>query len=149
MQAALAIQNTCSHTAVSATQITCCTQHLLAIHGIQQIQIDHEADGLGQYPLVVTPVLAPWGSPSAACGYSGSRQPRARGNLPDREQDFQTPGNACTMGRAQHAGSQHRSNIHSITHPQASLIPQSTRPHSAIARRQAWPQVPAWQREHG
>ena len=36
------------------------------------------------------------------------------------------------MGRAQHAGSQYRSHIHStsIPHPQASPKPQSTRPHS-------------------
>jgi hypothetical protein len=44
-------------------------------------------------------------------------------------------------GRAQHAGSQHRSHIHttSITHPQTGPQAQSPRPHCKIARRQAWP----------
>jgi hypothetical protein len=47
---------------------------------------------------------------------------------------------ACSklrQGRTQHAGSQDRSHIHStsIIHPQASLTPQSHKPHSTIAQK--------------
>ena len=38
---ASAIQNTCSHTDISATQITCCARH----HGIRKRQADHKAGG--------------------------------------------------------------------------------------------------------
>jgi hypothetical protein len=75
-----------------------------------------------------------------------SRVPHKR-ILPAREQDFQTPPDACAKlrwGRARHAGSQHRPHIHStsITHSQASPNPPSPRPHRphrTIARRQACP----------
>jgi len=44
-QPALAIQHPCSHTDISATQITCCARHLLAVHGIRKRQADHKAGG--------------------------------------------------------------------------------------------------------
>ena len=44
-QPASAIQNTCSHTDISATQITCCARHLLAVHGFRERPASHKAGG--------------------------------------------------------------------------------------------------------
>jgi hypothetical protein len=47
-QPASAIQNICSYTDISATQIACCARHLLAVHGIRKGPASHESGWLRQ-----------------------------------------------------------------------------------------------------
>ena len=136
-QPAPAIQHLLAHTATFATQITCCTQHLVAVHGDQEIQGDHEAGGdwksLRPIPTgcyTGTPTL---GFPCRPADHQARpRGSHAHENFCPPESRTSKPSGCLRkspMGRAQHVGRQHRSHIHSTpnTHPQASPKPQLPR----------------------
>ena len=96
-QPASAIQNTCSYTDISATQIACCARHLLAVHGIRKGPASHESGWLRQGHTLALP------SASHAEGrriFACQRRSRAC------EQDFQTPRDACANLRWAGRGTQ-------------------------------------------
>jgi len=121
---ASAIQNTCSHTAVSATQITCFTQHLLEVScslysgNSGRLRSWWRLRSLGPIPTGCHAGTRALGFPLggrpvirldlAAATRTGIFA-RTRADLPNPSECL----SESPMGRAQHAGSQHRSRVHS------------------------------------
>ena len=99
LQPASTIQNACSHTDISATQITCChsARHLLAIHGNRKRPTSHEIRWLRQSHTLALP------SASHAEGRRILACPRRSRAC---EQDFQTPRDACANLRWAGRGTQ-------------------------------------------
>ena len=102
LQPASTLQHACSHTDISATQITCCARHLLAIYGNRKRPTSHEIRWLRQSHTLALPSGShAEGRRILACPHS--RRSRAC------EQDFQTPRDACAnlrwVGRGAQAAS--------------------------------------------
>ena len=129
-QPASAIQSACTHTDISATQITCCARHLLAIHGNRKRPTSHEIRWLRQSHTLALP------SASHAEGRRILACPRRSRAC---EQDFQTPRDACAnlrwAGRGTQAAStiltfaRARAHTHAHTHDHARAHAR-TRPHA-------------------
>ena len=129
-QPASAIQNAYTHTDISATQITCCARHLLAIYGNRKRPTSHEIRWLRQSHTLALP------SGSHAEGRRILACPRRSRAC---EQDFQTPRDACAnlrwAGRGTQAASTSltfaRARAHTHAHaPDHARTHMRTRPHA-------------------